>query len=114
MWIGSRVPAVLASTAVAVLLLAGVVPASATAAPERGSLVVATDRGLVHGVRDSGVDDFLGIPYAAPPVGALRWEPPRAAHAWSEVRPATSYGNRCVALASTDGPQSLTEDCLYL
>ncbi len=61
---------------------------------------------------------FLGIPYAAPPVGLLRWKPPQPAAAWTGVRSATSFGPRCMqAQLYSDmvfrdpGP---SEDCLTL
>ncbi len=83
-------------------------------AGQGSGLVVRTDAGAVRGVRAGGVDSFLGLPYAAAPVGALRWRPPQPAPAWSGVRPASRYGNRCPATASTNGPRSETEDCLFL
>jgi para-nitrobenzyl esterase len=76
--------------------------------------VVTTPSGPVRGVSAGGVDSFLGIPYAAPPVGKLRWTAPRPAPHWSGIRPATAYGNTCPALASTNGPRSETEDCLFI
>jgi hypothetical protein len=57
---------------------------------------------------------ILGIRYAQPPTGHLRWAPPRPVTPWKGVRSAEAYGNRCPALPSTNGPQSLTEDCLFL
>jgi hypothetical protein len=84
-------------------------PASAappTVAAAAGALVVPTDKGPVRGARADGVDNFLGIPYAAAPVGALRWRAPEPAAPWTGVRPATAYGARCAALASTNGPRS--------
>ncbi|MEN3359030.1 MAG: para-nitrobenzyl esterase [Mycobacteriales bacterium] len=83
-------------------------------AGQGSGLVVRTDAGAVRGVRAGGVDSFLGLRYAAAPVGPLRWRPPRPAPAWSGVRPASRYGNRCPATASTNGPRSETEDCLFL
>ncbi len=103
--------------AVAVLglgLLGAAAPAVADAHPAAGTLLVHTDKGPISGARTDGVDSFLGIPYAAPPVGALRWRPPQPHAAWSGVRAATRYGNRCAALASTNGARSDSEDCLFV
>jgi carboxylesterase type B len=98
---------------IAALLLA-TVPATAADAHGRAEPVVRSGDGLVQGVRAGGVDSFLGIPYAAPPVGDLRWRAPRPVTPWSGVRPATAYGDRCAAAASTNGPRSESEDCLFL
>src|SRR5215475_11216523 len=61
---------------------------------------------------------FKGIPYAAPPVGSLRWKPPQVVPAWSGVRTATEWGPRCVQsnrLGDTDPVnRRMDEDCLYL
>ena len=89
--------------------------ANAAVAPgQAGGPVVRVATGLLQGTRSGGVESFLGIPYAQPPVGALRWRPPQPATPWPGVRAATAYGNRCPALASTNGPESTTEDCLFL
>jgi len=77
-------------------------------------LVVATAGGAVRGKDVAATDEFLGIPYAAPPVGALRWQPPRPAAPWSGVRPATSYAPHCPQPSSPFGAASTSEDCLYL
>jgi para-nitrobenzyl esterase len=90
---------------------------SAQASPSGGGghgLVVRTDRGWVGGMSAAGTDQFLGVPYAAPPVGALRWAAPRPAPRWRGIRPATAYGSRCTQLASGNGPRADSEDCLYL
>ncbi|KAA1011371.1 carboxylesterase family protein [Paraburkholderia panacisoli] len=80
--------------------------------------VVPVDTGMVQGALSKGVDSFKGIPYAAPPIGALRWRPPQAAAAWAGTRPATSFGHDCMQLefAGDSTPISTTpsEDCLYL
>jgi para-nitrobenzyl esterase len=90
-------------------------PATAVTTVHEGhGLVVATDKGLVEGKHAEGTDQFLGIPYAAPPVGALRWTAPQPAARWRGIRPATSYGGRCPQLAGGNGPQVTGEDCLYL
>jgi carboxylesterase type B len=93
---------------------AGGVAAGPARAAAGGDPVVRTENGALRGVRSDGVDGFLGVPYAAPPAGALRWRAPRPAASWRGVRDAGAYGNRCPALASTNGPESDTEDCLYL
>ncbi|HEV2782726.1 MAG TPA: carboxylesterase family protein [Actinophytocola sp.] len=103
---------------IVVVMLAGalvlpVVGATAAAADRRGP-VARTESGVVRGAAAGGVDSFLGVPYARPPVGELRWRPPQPAQRWAGVRDAVAYGNRCPAAASTNGPRSETEDCLYL
>jgi carboxylesterase type B len=103
----------------AATLLALLVPAAAYAAPAAssghgGSLVVRTDRGLVRGKSAEGTHQWLGIPYAAPPAGKLRWAAPQPAPRWSGVRQATSYGGRCAQLANGNGPRVDNENCLYL
>ena len=93
---------------------------AAPAARASDALTVVTDRGSVQGTlsSDGQVRAFLGIPYAAPPVGPLRWKPPQPAPAWSGVRSATSFGPRCMQshlypdmVFHDPGP---SEDCLTL
>jgi para-nitrobenzyl esterase len=81
---------------------------------------VETTRGAVQGylVDDGKVRAYLGIPYAAPPVGELRWQAPRPAAAWKGVRPATAFGHHCFQFGQSadmvfrdPGP---SEDCLTL
>jgi len=89
--------------------------ASATPAGGHGNgLIVATDKGLIEGTYAEGTDQFLGVPYAAPPVGALRWAAPQPASPWPGIRQATSYGGRCAQLASGNGPRVDNENCLFL
>jgi para-nitrobenzyl esterase len=79
--------------------------------------VVKTDKGAVRGFEKNGVYTFLGIPYAAPPVGNLRWRPPAPAKKWDGTLDATEFGNPCpqvTELGPFAGPTSITEDCLYL
>ena len=110
-----RSPGILA----AMLLALGLLVPAAVAAPGspggagRG-LVVPTDRGLVQGKPAEGIDQWLGIPYAAPPEGALRWAAPRPAPRWTGIRQATSYSGRCAQLANGNGPRVDNENCLYL
>jgi para-nitrobenzyl esterase len=60
------------------------------------------------------MNEFLGIPYAAPPVGALRWQPPQLPARWHGLRDATKFASHCPQPASPFGVASTTEDCLYL
>lgn len=78
------------------------------------SLIVLTDRGLAKGVNTEHGRAFLGIPYAAPPVGKLRWKPPQPAKAWLGIRDASQYGSSCPQNPSPFGLASTNEDCLYI
>ena len=69
---------------------------------------------VLCGIVVGSVLRYRGIPYAAPPVGDLRWSPPQPAAPWDGVRAAEAYGNRCPATESTNGPRSETEDCLFV
>src|SRR5947209_4893617 len=76
---------------------------------------VATRSGEVRGVTSSGITSFKGIPYAAPPIGPLRWKPPQPVLPWHDVRGADKTGAAC--MQPKDGLDSRTptsEDCLYL
>ncbi|MEU6849041.1 carboxylesterase/lipase family protein [Actinacidiphila alni] len=79
-----------------------------------GAPVVRTDTGLVRGRLGTDTRMFQGIPYAAPPVGPLRWASPRPAAPWHGVRAATTPGNRCAQAAGLIDEPSSSEDCLYL
>ena len=83
-------------------------------------LTVKTEQGKVHGktINDGKVKAFLGLPYAAPPVGDLRWKAPEPPAKWKGERDATNYGAHCAQAHVFDdmvfqdsGP---SEDCLYL
>lgn len=78
--------------------------------------VVETAPGCLRGASASGVHAFLGVPFAAPPVGALRLRPPAAPAAWSGVRDALAKGKACPQLQKlVDGTQlEWSEDCLTL
>ncbi len=89
-------------------------PAGTTTSGSASSLVVRTADGQVHGLATASVDDYLGIPYAAPPVGALRWQPPRPPAPWRGIRVATRFAPHCPQPASPFGRASVSEDCLYL
>ncbi|HKB10099.1 MAG TPA: carboxylesterase family protein [Vicinamibacterales bacterium] len=88
----------------------------AGAAPD----VVRVDGGQLRGTSSNGVRVFKGIPFAAAPVGELRWKAPQPAASWSGVRNADAYGPECMQQAYPDdspyasAPQPMSEDCLYL
>ncbi len=60
----------------------------------------------------AGVTIFRGVPYAAPPVGNFRWQPPQPAPAWKETRETSAFGSRC--MQGRGDAAGLSEDCLYL
>lgn len=70
---------------------------------------------LVGAVTTMGPYVFRGIPYAAPPVGSLRWHAPQPPASWQGVRKATTFGPACMQPPSSGIPaSSMSEDCLYL
>lgn len=80
---------------------------------------VKTDAGLVQGTAPSsaGVRAFKGVPFAAPPVGDLRWKAPQPATPWQGVRKADSFGARCMQgriFGDMIFRDDMSEDCLYL
>jgi para-nitrobenzyl esterase len=100
-----------AALAVPAAGLAGSAFAAAADAPE-----ARVAEGLVRGQLRDGVAVFRSIPYAAPPVGALRFRPPQPAKPWGGVREAIDDGPSCAQPVVGDpaGKASTTEDCLYL
>lgn len=84
--------------------------------------VTLTSGAVVGGISDNGAKTWLGIPYAQPPVGDLRWHPPLAVEPWSNIRPALAHGNWCPQRTNGwDGLLGLPrgelrghEDCLFL
>jgi para-nitrobenzyl esterase len=115
-----RAATMLAVFAAAASLLAFAGPASAGSGKHddsAGGAVVSTSGGEVRGISRTNYNAWLGIPYAKPPVGDLRWKAPQPAESWSGIRDATKFGNRCVQGTGWDPGYStpkLTEDCLYL
>ena len=72
---------------------------------------VMTEYGLVQGVAETDLTVYRGIPFAAPPVGDLRWRAPQPAARWAGVRPADKFGPDPY---QGDGKGNVSEDCLYL
>jgi para-nitrobenzyl esterase len=78
--------------------------------------VVRTSDGPVKGLKQEGVNVFLGIPFAAPPTGELRWRPPQPPSKWSRTRDTVAFAGTCAqtnTLGAFAAP-SMNEDCLYL
>jgi para-nitrobenzyl esterase len=115
----------------AALLIAGAAAFTATSPAVHAALKepIKLDTGQLGGSAESssGVRVFKGIPFAAPPVGALRWQAPQPVARWQGVRDAGKFGNVCIQPAGpTTGPGArlniavlpgsppLSEDCLYL
>ena len=98
----------------ATLLLPTLLPLTASAAAP----VVTVTGGKLQGITEHGVEAFKGIPFAAPPVGELRWRAPRPAAPWEGVRSADQFGHDCMQtpFPGDDAPLSVSpaEDCLYL
>src|SRR5262245_48519215 len=82
--------------------------------------VVKVDGGQIAGTSADGVRVFKGIPFAAPPVGELRWKAPQPIVPWSGVKNADTFGSQCMQAPYPDGspyaapPAPTGEDCLYL
>jgi len=96
------------------LSLAGLATMAAAPTPP----IVRVETGELQGVVDDGVASFKGIPFAAPPVGDLRWRPPQPAAKWTGVRQAADFGADCMqgrfGPPSAPGAPAPSEDCLFL
>jgi para-nitrobenzyl esterase len=98
----------------------GILLTTALAASASGQNRVKTANGMVEGVSEktSRIRAFKGIPFAAPPVGDLRWQPPQPVQDWQGVRQTNQFGPRCMqrAVFGDMGFRSngMSEDCLYL
>jgi para-nitrobenzyl esterase len=98
------------------LLIAATALAAAVSPPPARAAgpVVATEDGPVRGIATATMRAFLGIPYAAPPLGELRWRPPQPHARWHAPLDATKFANHCAQNASPFGIASTSEDCLFL
>ncbi|MFT4254501.1 MAG: carboxylesterase family protein, partial [Caulobacter sp.] len=107
--------------------LAAALGALALASPAAAQLKTATvAQGVLEaGAPEKGVAAFKGVPFAAPPVGDLRWRAPKAPAAWTGVRKADRFGASCMQMTNGGkgfGPwtpeyvvqDAVSEDCLYL
>ncbi len=89
-------------------------------------MIVNTKYGKIEGLDKDGFSCFLGVPYAKPPIGDLRWKAPAELESWSGVRKAVSFGNKCMQeihedplytkefYSDSDYDCSMSEDCLYM
>lgn len=89
------------------------------AAPQPAADRVMTSAGPIEGAGAAdGVRSFKGIPFAAPPVGKLRWQAPQPLARWKEVREAKAFGNQCMQRRVFNDmvfrAAGMSEDCLYL
>ena len=113
-------PRPIALSIMAVALLAASAKAQLAAQSTAAAPRVTIQAGTLLGTVDSatGVRVFRGIPYAAPPVGDLRWRAPRPAVRWRETRRADRLGSNCMQTQVYDDIDAfaagVSEDCLYL
>ncbi|RRR99788.1 carboxylesterase/lipase family protein [Glycomyces terrestris] len=107
--------AIAAGVAAAGLAAAAVAFGAGTASAAPAPTLVETDLGALQGATDGAVRSWLGVPYAAPPEGDLRWASPQPAAAWDGVREAVEFGAACSqGVANMPAAPSEEEDCLYL
>ncbi len=99
------------------ILLAAAATIAQAAAPSTPA-TVKIEGGRIEGRVEDGVRAFRGIPFAAPPVGALRWQAPQPVRPWQGVRQAGDFGNRCLQLPLFSDmvfrSPAASEDCLYV
>ena len=94
----------MASALVALAALGCAHPAERKTEPRAFAATVRIGAGMLEGAVSDGILSFQGVPFAAPPVGELRWRPPRPAAPWTGVRKAAGQGHGCLQ----------AEDCLML
>lgn len=97
---------------VALAAFLGLAACGSTLPRGRSTITVTTDRGPVVGLDRGALRVWRGIPYAAPPVGALRWQPPAPVAPWSAPRDAARFGHTCPQLADGKLDRDSDEDCL--
>ncbi len=103
--------AVVGALVIATSALAGTSPPAPSRPSARVGTVVPTQAGVIKGTASGGVLRFLGVPYAAPPVGALRWRPPQPVRPWRGQLLAQHSGPPCMQAPIV--PHA-SENCLYL
>jgi para-nitrobenzyl esterase len=101
------------------LVIMGLLAMTLWSSPAMAGPIVQTQSGAIEGAEAPGVEYFKGIPFAAPPVGPLRWRAPQAPAAWQGVRKTIAFSKDChqEPQAEPPGPgfnNPMSEDCLYL
>lgn len=91
----------------AAFLMSGIMPCSA-----QQPAAIKVEGGLVQGTSEDGLTVYKGIPFAAPPVGDLRWKAPQPAAKWKDVLQATKFAPG--PMQGGNPPAGKSEDCLYL
>jgi para-nitrobenzyl esterase len=103
-------------------MLAGVSLAAGLAACAAGPETATTasapkakvEGGVIVGAMEGDIAEFKGVPYAAAPVGSLRWKPPQKVVAWTGERQAASFGASCTQSSRLGAEMRVSEDCLFL
>jgi para-nitrobenzyl esterase len=101
----------------AIFIAATALAADAGTAAVRATPIVSTESGALVGRSDDGLSVYKGIPFAAPPIGDLRWRPPAAHARWSGTRIADRFAPACMQKGVSmpgETPPAISEDCLYL
>jgi para-nitrobenzyl esterase len=76
-----------------------------------------TESGAISGLRESGLSVYKGVPFAAPPIGDLRWRPPAPVALWTGTRKTDGFAPACMQTGVSmrgEAPPTVNEDCLYL
>jgi para-nitrobenzyl esterase len=96
-------------------LLAGLAAFEIASAGTRQQAV--TESGRISGMSDSGLSIYKGVPFAAPPIGELRWRAPAPVASWTGTRSAAAFAPACMQEGVSmpgETPPPVSEDCLYL
>jgi hypothetical protein len=117
-----RFPCLLSRAAVlvaVVISIAYLLPSnlSAQASRSRTTAAVEIQSGTIVGVREGGLNVYKGVPFAAAPVGELRWRAPEPAAKWAGIRKANGFAPACMQNGVSmpgETPPKVSEDCLYL
>jgi len=99
------------------LRFAGVLAATIQLAGMAVAQPVQTEFGAISGLREGGINVYKGIPFAAAPVGELRWRPPSPTARWAGARKADAFAPACMQEGVSmpgESPPTMSEDCLYL